>query len=225
MCEISGFGAPATAACWLPDGETFVVSTLATDYSIGTYSITDSQAVPGGFRESNLRVFDLALSPDMSRLVALTEQQIIVYDYATKHRIGEYPVVDPFAGLDSSVLGSGTPHVNRDGSARQRTRQERHSSTGLVITRDAQGNTIATPSRPQRPSLTSISISADSKYMLVSQNPSWIRMLHIDTGEEVRAFEGHRQEQFMIRSSWGGAHESFVVSGSEGSYLFSGFWQ
>lgn len=63
---------------------------------------------------------------------------------------------------------------------------------------------------------TSVSISKDSQHMLISVNEDHIMLTEIDTGKVLRIFSGHKQEQFIIRSSFGGANESFVVSGSEG---------
>lgn len=64
--------------------------------------------------------------------------------------------------------------------------------------------------------LTSVSISQDSRHMLVSMNQDKIKLMEIDTGEVIQRFEAHQQRQFIIRSAFGGADENFVVSGSEG---------
>lgn len=64
--------------------------------------------------------------------------------------------------------------------------------------------------------LTSVTISQDSRHMLVSMNQDMIKLMEIDTGEVIQRFEGHQQKQFIIRSAFGGADENFVVSGSEG---------
>lgn len=54
--------------------------------------------------------------------------------------------------------------------------------------------------------------------MLVGMNDNKIKMMNIDTGEILQVFEGHRQTQYMIRNAFGGAQETFVVSGSEGEF-------
>lgn len=64
--------------------------------------------------------------------------------------------------------------------------------------------------------MTCVSISRDSKYMLISMANSEIRLIEIETADIIRRFLGHSQNKFIIRSSFGGADENLVVSGSEG---------
>ncbi|KAH7396236.1 WD40-repeat-containing domain protein [Pyrenochaeta sp. MPI-SDFR-AT-0127] len=68
--------------------------------------------------------------------------------------------------------------------------------------------------------LTSVTISRDSRHMLVSMNPDKIKLMEIDTGEVIQEFVAHQQKQFIIRSAFGGADENFVVSGSEDSRIY-----
>ena len=65
---------------------------------------------------------------------------------------------------------------------------------------------------------TSVTISQDSKYMLVNLTSEEVHLLDIRTAELIRKFEGQKQGNFIIRSSFGGADENFIVSGSEGAY-------
>jgi len=64
--------------------------------------------------------------------------------------------------------------------------------------------------------LTCITISQDSKYMLVNMSNNEIQLLDIETANLVRSFQGQRQGQYVIRSNFGGAAENFIISGSEG---------
>jgi WD40 repeat protein len=111
-----------------------------------------------------MRIYDVALSPDGRRLVALLDSCILVYDFFTKELVNQYEF--------------------------------------------------------DKVKMTSVKISGDSKHMLVSMNENKIRLMVMDTGETVQTFEGHRQANYMIRSVFGGAEESFVVSGSEGKPCF-----
>ncbi|EZF26585.1 hypothetical protein H112_01335 [Trichophyton rubrum D6] len=67
--------------------------------------------------------------------------------------------------------------------------------------------------------LTCLSVSADSRFMLVNMSENEVQLLDIETAEVVRRFLGQKQGNFLIRSAFGGAAENFVVSGSEGMSL------
>jgi WD repeat-containing protein 26 len=115
------------------------------------------------FKEGSLHVYDIAISPDGTRLVALLESRILIFDMITRQKIGDW--------------------------------------------------------RMDEGRLTSVSISKDSMRMLVGINENRIKMMSIDEGETLQVFEGHKQTQFIIRSAFGGAQETFVVSGSEGKLV------
>jgi WD repeat-containing protein 26 len=72
--------------------------------------------------------------------------------------------------------------------------------------------------------LTSITISQNSDLMLVSLTNGEIQLLDIKTADMIRKFEGHKQGEFIIRSSFGGAAENFVLSGSEGRWPTRDEW-
>lgn len=66
--------------------------------------------------------------------------------------------------------------------------------------------------------LTSVCISQDSNFMLISMNQNKIALMDIETLVEVEVYEGHLQSDYIIRSVFGGASQNFVVSGSEGKH-------
>ncbi|KAJ6155815.1 hypothetical protein N7470_006381 [Penicillium chermesinum] len=70
---------------------------------------------------------------------------------------------------------------------------------------------------------TSVTISRDSKYMLVSLKGAThgeIQLIDLDTTAVVRTFKGHKQGEYVLRSTFGGANENFVVSGSDDSKVY-----
>ena len=71
--------------------------------------------------------------------------------------------------------------------------------------------------------LTSINISPDSQRILVGMNESKIHLMDIDSGEMLQSFEGQLHTQFVIRSAFGGANGTHVISGSEGSFRCTSF--
>ena len=65
--------------------------------------------------------------------------------------------------------------------------------------------------------MTSVSISRDSKYMLINMANDEVHLIEIETAEICRRFLGQKQEGFVIRSCFGGADENLIISGSAGS--------
>lgn len=63
--------------------------------------------------------------------------------------------------------------------------------------------------------LTSLSISQDSRHLLVNHQNGVAQLFDLANREPVQTYSGHTGGDYMIRSAFGGANESFVVSGSE----------
>jgi WD40 repeat protein len=167
IAEVTHFQHAVSGASWAPDSETFVVGSQDWHNSLSSYRLPDlssgeedCELLYTWAKDAKMRIYDVALSPDGRRLVALLDSCILVYDFFTKELVNQYEF--------------------------------------------------------DKVKMTSVKISGDSKHMLVSMNENKIRLMVMDTGETVQTFEGHRQANYMIRSVFGGAEESFVVSGSEG---------
>ncbi|KAI1390950.1 WD domain-containing protein [Hypoxylon trugodes] len=63
--------------------------------------------------------------------------------------------------------------------------------------------------------VTSITISQNSRHLLVNQSTGIAQLIDLVLREPVQSYTGFTSENFMIRSTFGGADESFVISGSE----------
>ncbi|EKD13335.1 WD domain-containing protein [Drepanopeziza brunnea f. sp. 'multigermtubi' MB_m1] len=64
--------------------------------------------------------------------------------------------------------------------------------------------------------MSSVSISQNSRYLLVNKTDGEARMIALDTRETYRSFKsGAKGGNFVIRATYGGANESFVIFGSE----------
>ncbi|KAM0283396.1 hypothetical protein ACHAQH_002519 [Verticillium albo-atrum] len=62
---------------------------------------------------------------------------------------------------------------------------------------------------------TSVSISVDSRHLLVNKQNGEAQLIDMVARKPVQKFLGHTGGDCLIRSAFGGANESFVVSGSE----------
>lgn len=69
--------------------------------------------------------------------------------------------------------------------------------------------------------ITSLSISGDSKYLIVNLNSQEIHMWDV-AGIWVKPwkYEGHKQHKYVIRSCFGGLNSTFIASGSEDSQVY-----
>ncbi|KAJ7172204.1 WD40 repeat-like protein [Mycena filopes] len=75
-------------------------------------------------------------------------------------------------------------------------------------------------SLPFEGELTSLSVSQNSQYALISRSPDDIQLWDLNTGRMTRKYTGQRQSKDIIRSCFGGLESNFVVSGSEDSNVY-----
>jgi hypothetical protein len=68
--------------------------------------------------------------------------------------------------------------------------------------------------------MTSVSFSEDSRHVLINQRPNEAQMWDFVRQSLVQRYTGHHIHNFVIRSCFGGAEESFVVSGSEDGAVY-----
>ncbi|KAL8905601.1 MAG: hypothetical protein Q9171_006605 [Xanthocarpia ochracea] len=68
--------------------------------------------------------------------------------------------------------------------------------------------------------MTCVNISQDSQHMLINMASSEIQLINIDTAEIVKRFLGQRQGEYVIRSTFGGADQNLIISGSEDARVY-----
>lgn len=68
--------------------------------------------------------------------------------------------------------------------------------------------------------LTSISVSKDSRYALVNVKPEEVHLWDLEAYRIVRKYVGQLQREFVIRSCFGGPHENYVLSGSQDNHIY-----
>ncbi|KAI1284659.1 WD40-repeat-containing domain protein [Xylaria sp. FL0933] len=68
--------------------------------------------------------------------------------------------------------------------------------------------------------LTSLSISQNSRHLLVNQTNGLAQLVDLVLRKPVQHYAGHTGGEFVIRASLGGAHEMFVIAGSEDGHIY-----
>ncbi|KAI6717301.1 WD domain-containing protein [Diplocarpon mali] len=115
----------------------------------------------------------------------------LVYDWGRSHRI-----------QDLAVSPNGQYLVAME--------NETHIHVYNFVTRELQYE------MDMKVTMSSVSISQNSRFLLVHKVDGEARMLDLDTRETVRSFKsGAKGGHFVIRATYGGANESFVIFGSE----------
>jgi len=72
----------------------------------------------------------------------------------------------------------------------------------------------------ERGSITSLSLSRDSRYLLVNIASEEIHAWDLHERHLLHKYRGQKQGRFIIRSAFGGVNDGFVVSGSEDSQVY-----
>ncbi|THU82897.1 WD40 repeat-like protein [Dendrothele bispora CBS 962.96] len=192
-----------TTLTWLSDGSGFISGGL--DRKIIRWSSDGKTHEPWVL--SPIRVVDLAISPDRSRLVTVGLDSIDSKPSPPSSRNGR---------------GSGTPGESPNsgnGNGGQTNGSKATSDTRWVIAYD-----FLTREREFAKSmegdLTSVKISQDCQYALINHSPDEIYMWDLNIGRLARKFTGQKQGRHIIRSCFGGVDGNFVVSGSEDGKVY-----
>lgn len=186
---------PIGALSWLPSGKGFVSGGM--DSRIKFWDLSGS--VTSELVNSPSRVLDLAITPDGKRLVAVGRA-----DVAASSTVPH--------SLAGSVNGSRgvTPAPTPPVMARLEKRISVFSLSEMKLEFE-----IVQPGE-----LTSVSISEDSRFAIVSHAPNEILYVDLRDGTILRRFQGHDQGQYVLQSCFGGALQNYVLSGSEDGQIY-----
>ncbi|OJT04343.1 WD repeat-containing protein 26 [Trametes pubescens] len=187
-----------TALAWLPDGSGFISGGL--DRKIILWDADGK--LRDTWNRTPIRVTDLQVSPDFTRLVAVG-----MYDA---------PSIPPGPGVTQD--GGGMGGVAAGGASAGRVSETR------IIIYDLATKQPESMIRLEG-ELTSVKISQDSQYALInraSENgpPAEIQLLDLSSEQVVRKYTGHSQSKHVIRSCFGGVEGNFVLSGSEDGNVY-----
>ncbi|KAJ3773588.1 WD40 repeat-like protein [Lentinula raphanica] len=190
-----------TALSWLPDGSGFLSGAL--DRKIIQWDAEGRKKLSWDLED--IRVMDLAVTPDLSRVVAIGVHVPTSSESSTLR--GAHNSGSSGDGTTSNSSGNVTsakglpPNESRFDIYRLSTRQVESS-----IKLDDE--------------LTSVKVSQDSQYALINHSRDEIQLWDLQRGRLVRKFTGHRQKRHVIRSCFGGIDGSFVASGSEDGNVY-----
>ncbi|KAG8889730.1 hypothetical protein FRB98_003022 [Tulasnella sp. 332] len=218
--EMKGHRQGVSACVPLPNGSGYVSGGM--DKSIIFWdregNLTDE------WKSASMRVLDLAVTPDGTKLVAVT-----VVDREFGPGFSPSGVVgDPYGFVSSSSsLGAGDAASSRTRSSNVgmgNGHGHGGGETGVLMRRRVVIYDLATKEEvymlPMPKEITSLTISADSKYALINHAPDDLMLWDLETHRTVRKYMGQRQREDVIRSCFGGQDGDFVLSGSEDSNVY-----
>ncbi|KAF2153410.1 WD40 domain-containing protein [Myriangium duriaei CBS 260.36] len=195
---------------WSPDGTYLISCSLARQFTI--YNIKD-----GGHRVQTVDAYSSPVSsaawlPDGESFIIASqdaERPLALYNlgdtqpaHSFTHPSQNHRVMDCAVSADGAKLAAVT--------------YDQH-----ILIYD-----LRSPSRPQVADfemderLTCVEFSADGLQLLLSMKESQLMLVDTLTGNTLQRYKGMKQSQFVIRASFGGANQGFVVSGSEDSHLY-----
>ncbi|TFK54698.1 WD40 repeat-like protein [Heliocybe sulcata] len=187
-----------TSLAWLPDGSGFISGGL--DRKIILWDADGKRRDTWG--ATSIRVTDLAVTPDFSRVVAV----------GMHYSAPSAPGSTTGPGRSESI----TPPTG-GGGARPNT-ASRESENRMIIYDLATKQTEASIRLDGE--TTSVKISPDSQYALINQAPDEIHLWDLSTCRVARKFTGQHQGRHVIRSCFGGVDSNFIVSGSEDGNVY-----
>ncbi|KAJ6525716.1 WD40-repeat-containing domain protein [Mycena capillaripes] len=181
---------PVTALAWLPDDSGFLSAGM--DYKIVLWNTDGQRREIWGMLP--VRVAHMVITPDFTRLVAMGMRAPSPVDQRAEN--------DSTTGANGGSTSSPPP------------KDEHRFLVFDLATRRTESSILF------EGELTSLSVSQNSQYALVSRSPDDIQLWDLNLGRLVRKYTGQRQTRDIIRSCFGGLESNFVVSGSEDSNVY-----
>ncbi|KAJ7744979.1 WD40-repeat-containing domain protein [Mycena maculata] len=189
--KIDDHSEPVTALAWLPDDSGFLSAGL--DFRIVLWN-TEGQRRED-WATLPVRITQMVVTPDFTRLVAIGMTSPLPVDQR-----GENDSATP--GTNGAAASIAPP-------------KEQHRL--LVYDMASRRNESSILFEGE---LTSLSVSQNSQYALISRSPDDIQLWDLNLGRLVRKYTGQRQSKYIIRSCFGGFESNFVVSGSEDGNVY-----
>ncbi|KAF8623533.1 hypothetical protein AX15_006309 [Amanita polypyramis BW_CC] len=187
-----------TALAWLPDGSGFISGGL--DRKIIQWN------VDGKLKESwgctAIRVTDLAVTPDLTRLVTI----------GMHHQL-------PTETNPPARTPPGDHHLHPAGAGAVPPATIPGNTNNRLIVYDLASKKVITSVRMEG-ELTSVKVWKNSQFALINHSPDEIHLWDLKAGRLARKFAGQSQDRHVIRSCFGGVDGNFVVSGSEDGKVY-----
>ncbi|KAI5121012.1 hypothetical protein M0805_005958 [Coniferiporia weirii] len=193
--EMNSHDETVSALEWLPNGSGFLSGGM--DRKIIFWDAEGANE--DVWIKTGVRVTDLAIAPDLSRMVVVGLESL------------------PTANSKPSSSAPQDSLTGVGGSSQQ---------TGVAGTKENRLIIYDFASRTQEASirldgeLTSVKITHDSRYALVNHAPDEVQLWDLESARMVRKFTGQRQGQHVIRSCFGGVDGNFIISGSEDGNVY-----
>ncbi|KAF7778551.1 hypothetical protein Agabi119p4_2896 [Agaricus bisporus var. burnettii] len=197
-----------TALAWLPDGSGFISGAL--DGKIIHWNADGKLHESWGI--TPIRVTDLAITPDLTRLVTIGMDRKSILPPQPRPGPGAPTSNINNNGGDQSSASGGTNGTGNQGNGATK-------NINKLIIYDL-GTKRPEFSVTLEGELTSLKVSQDSRYALINLAPDEIRLWDLDTNHVARKYTGQKQGKHVIRSCFGGIDGNFVVSGSEDSKVY-----
>ncbi|KAJ6630542.1 WD40-repeat-containing domain protein [Mycena sp. CBHHK59/15] len=182
-----------TALVWLPDNSGFLSAGM--DYKI-VYWNTDGQR-RDVWGVMPVRITNLAVTPDLTRLVAMGMR-----------------ASPPLELRPESDAGTPGGNGNTAVASGNQSKDEHRLLIFDLASRRTESSIMF------EGELTSLKVSQNSQYALVSRSPDDIQLWDLNSGRLIRKYTGHHQTKDIIKSCFGGFEETFVVSGSEDGNVY-----